>query len=60
MKGNIASDLYKAMTVAYNHLNLPKLMTFTGEVPNNTIDILYDAADPCWRQVFPDCTQSSD
>ncbi len=44
VNGNMTSDPYKAMTVAYNHLNLPKLMTFTSEAPNKTIDILYDAS----------------
>lgn len=44
VNGNMTTDPYKAMTIAYNHLNLPKLMTFTGGAQNNTIDILYDAA----------------
>ena len=43
VNGNITSDPYKNMTVQYNHLNLPKLMTFAGS-PNKTVDILYDAA----------------
>ena len=32
------------MTIAYNHLNLPKTFTFANGAQNNTIDILYDAA----------------
>jgi RHS repeat-associated protein len=32
------------MTFAYNHLNLPKLVTYTNGAQSSTIDILYDAA----------------
>ncbi|MBI5914740.1 MAG: hypothetical protein HY842_05140 [Bacteroidetes bacterium] len=44
VNGNMTTDPFKAMTIGYNHLNLPKLFTFTGGAQNNTIDILYDAA----------------
>jgi hypothetical protein len=44
VNGNMTNDPYKAMTIAYNHLNLPKTFTFTGGAQSNTIDILYDAA----------------
>jgi len=42
--GNMTTDPYKALTIAYNHLNLPKLMTFTTEAGSSTIEVLYDAA----------------
>jgi RHS repeat-associated protein len=32
------------MTIAYNHLNLPKLFTFANGAQSNTIEVLYDAA----------------
>ena len=38
--GNMTSDPYKNMTVQYNHLNLPKLMTFGAYTIE---EILYDA-----------------
>jgi hypothetical protein len=34
----------KALTIAHNHINLPKLMAFTTEAGSNTIEVLYDAA----------------
>lgn len=44
VNGNMTTDPYKAMTVQYNHLNLPKLFTFTVGAQSNTIEIRYDAA----------------
>ena len=39
--GNMTSDPYKGMTVAYNFMNLPTRFTFTG---NKVIDIIYDGS----------------
>jgi RHS repeat-associated protein len=47
VNGNMMTDPHKGMTVEYNHLNLPKKMTFTSTSfgpSTNTIEILYDAA----------------
>ncbi len=41
----MTNDPYKAMTIAYNHLNLPRLFTWTGGSFNgNSVEILYNAA----------------
>lgn len=47
VNGNLTTDPYKAMTVQYNHLNLPKKMTFG----NDYIEITYDAAGTKLRKV---------
>jgi RHS repeat-associated protein len=39
--GNMASDPYKAMTLRYNHLNLPTLFDFGA---GKTIEVYYDRA----------------
>lgn len=39
--GNMTTDPYKGMTVAYNFMNLPTKFTFTG---NKVIDIIYDGS----------------
>ncbi|MBK8563183.1 MAG: RHS repeat-associated core domain-containing protein [Saprospiraceae bacterium] len=45
VNGNMTTDPDKAMTIGYNHLNLPKLFTWTGGSFNgNSVEILYDAA----------------
>jgi len=41
----MTTDPYKALSVQYNHLNLPKLFTWTGGSFNgNSVEVLYDAA----------------
>ena len=47
--GNLKSDSYKGIsTITYNHLNLPKLITFSS---GNTIEIIYDAAGNKLRKI---------
>ncbi len=42
INGNLNKNNYKNVsTISYNHLNLPTLITFSG---NNSIEFLYDAA----------------
>jgi hypothetical protein len=43
--GNMTTDPYKALSITYNHLNLPKLFTWTGgSFSGNSVEIRYDAA----------------
>ncbi len=47
--GNLKSDSYKGIsTITYNHLNLPKLITFST---GNTIEIIYDASGNKLRKI---------
>jgi RHS repeat-associated protein len=47
--GNLKSDSYKGIsTITYNHLNLPKLITFSS---GNTIEIVYDASGNKLRKI---------
>jgi hypothetical protein len=47
-------DPYKAMTIAYNHLNLPRLFTWTGGSFNgNSMEVLYDPAAKETKGVAP-------
>jgi len=47
--GNLKSDSYKGIsTITYNHLNLPKLITFSS---GNTIEIIYDASGNKLRKI---------
>ncbi|MBV6427461.1 MAG: hypothetical protein KIPDCIKN_01979 [Haliscomenobacter sp.] len=47
--GNLKSDSYKSIsTITYNHLNLPKLITFSS---GNTIEIIYDASGNKLRKI---------
>jgi RHS repeat-associated protein len=41
VNGNMTNDPYKALTISYNHLNLPTLFTFGS---GSLIDVLYDRA----------------
>ncbi|MBK7477949.1 MAG: RHS repeat-associated core domain-containing protein [Haliscomenobacter sp.] len=47
--GNLKSDSYKGIsTITYNHLNLPRLITFST---GNTIEIVYDASGNKLRKI---------
>ena len=47
--GNLKSDSYKSISsITYNHLNLPKLITFSS---GNTIEIVYDASGNKLRKI---------
>ncbi|MBK8653366.1 MAG: RHS repeat-associated core domain-containing protein [Haliscomenobacter sp.] len=47
--GNLKSDSYKGISsITYNHLNLPKLITFSS---GNTIEIIYDASGNKLRKI---------
>ncbi len=47
--GNLKSDPYKGISsITYNHLNLPKLITFSS---GNTIEIIYDASGNKLRKI---------
>jgi hypothetical protein len=58
--GNMTSDGYKDLTVAYNVLNLPDVFTFANVTPNNKIEIVYNAAgEKLEKQVYTGARQSS-
>lgn len=47
--GNLKSDSYKGISnIAYNHLNLPALVTFTN---GNTLEFIYDAGGNKLRKI---------
>ena len=50
--GNMSSDPYKGMNVAYNFLNLPSQMSFSSGT--KTIDVLYDATGRKLRKTVTD------
>ncbi len=54
--GNLVSDPYKGMSVAYNFLNLPKQMLWSdaGTGAEKIIDILYDAKGRKLRKTVTD------
>ncbi|MBL7829181.1 MAG: hypothetical protein JNJ57_21280, partial [Saprospiraceae bacterium] len=55
--GNMTSDPYKAITLTYNHLNLPTQFNFGA---GKTIDILYDHAGKKLRKTVKPTTSSTD
>ncbi|PUZ19334.1 hypothetical protein DCM91_20690 [Chitinophaga costaii] len=54
--GNLVADQNKAIsTIAYNHLNLPQLVTITGK---GTVQFVYSAAGDKLRKIVTDNTVS--
>ena len=57
--GNMIADPNKGISnIEYNYLNLPMRITFTvPNMPNRSIDIIYDATGKKWRKVVKETGQ---
>ena len=49
--GNMVNDYHKGITIQYNYLNLPQLITFSN---GKTITFTYDATGKKWRKTTSD------
>lgn len=49
--GNMKADKHKGMTIEYNYLNLPQVITFSG---NRTITFVYDASGAKLQKITND------